>query len=117
MASAAKGATVSSAPPQTGPRMRAKTAMKLDGPIQTPAIVDAINERSAALGACIRAIRKTDAVVGSLNLQVTVTLQGTTVELQSPLADEAKKCVLDALAELEVSSGPGRAMVLLEIEE
>lgn len=118
IASAAPSASASAAPPQTGPRMTAKTSMVMDGPISTPSILDAINARSAKLGACIPEIRKTDKVVGSLNLRVTVELQGAaTVELQSPLSDDAKKCVLGALADLKVNGGPGHAMVLLEIEE
>jgi hypothetical protein len=118
IASASPSASASSAPPKSGPRIYAKTSMAMDGPVSTPAIMKAVDERATALGACIPAIRKTDKVVGSLNLQVTVNLQApATVELQSPLNDEAKKCVLDALADLKVGGGPGRAMVLLEIED
>lgn len=97
--------------------MRAFAVMKTDGDVSTEAIAAAVDARGAALGACVPAIRSTDKVVGSLNLQVTVTgPNATTLELQSPVNDEAKKCILGALAGLSVRVGTGRAMVLLGIE-
>jgi hypothetical protein len=98
--------------------MRAFAVMKTDGDLSSEALSAAINARSAALGACVPAIRRTDKVVGSLNLQVTVTgPDATSLDLQSPMNDEAKKCVLGALAGLSVRGGTGRAMVLLNIDE
>lgn len=117
-APAATAAPAEKSAAKSSAKMRAKTSMKLDGAISTAAVVDGVNERSDALGACVPAIRATDTVVGSLNLRVTVSANGqATVAVESAMNDDAKKCVLDAFAGMKVSSGPGRAMVLLEIEE
>jgi hypothetical protein len=98
--------------------MRALAVMKLDGDVSSEALGAAVDARSAALGACVPAIRSTDKVVGSLNLKVTVTGPGAAkLELQSPVNDAAEKCLFAALSGLSVRVGTGHAMVLLNIGE
>ncbi len=98
--------------------MRALAVMKMEGDLSTDALAAAIDARGAALAACVADVRRTDRVVGSLNLQVTVAGPDVaTLDLQSPVNEVAKKCVLGALMGLRVSPGTGRAMVLLSIEE
>lgn len=101
-----------------GPRMRAMASMRMEGNVETANVAAAIEARASALGACVPMIRKTDAVVGSLNVQITLRAPGDVqIELQSPLADDAKRCVLGALDGLAVQGSTGKMMLLLGIDD
>ncbi|MBI5534547.1 MAG: hypothetical protein HY898_17610 [Deltaproteobacteria bacterium] len=107
--------------PQSEPRateqLRATTAMPMEGKLDAPALVSAINQQVGSVASCAALIRRTDAVVGSLNLRVDVDSTGSVrVALESPVNDEAKRCLQDGFALWRVrDAGQGRAMVLLSI--
>ena len=92
--------------------------MKLEGNIAADRIVPAINTQLGALQPCVAVIRATDNVVGSLNLRVTIATDGkVTTELQSPVNDNAKRCLLDGASRWIVKdAGAGKAMLLLNLE-
>ena len=110
----------SSPPPASPPTsgLRATVAMKLEGDLAPDAVVQAINTQLTELKKCVAVIRATDGVVGSLNLQVTIAKDGKVVtELQSPVNDNAKRCVLDGARGWVVKgAGSGKAMLLLNLE-
>lgn len=89
----------------------------MEGKLDAPALVSAINQQVGSVASCAALIRRTDAVVGSLNLRVDVDSTGSVrVALESPVNDEAKRCLQDGFALWRVrDAGQGRAMVLLSI--
>lgn len=103
-------------PPVSG--LHATAAMKLEGDVDTDKIVPAINTQVAALQRCVAAIRATDKVVGSLNLEITVAEGGKVkTDLQSPVNPAAKTCLLDGVRAWSVKgAGAGKAMLLLNLE-
>jgi hypothetical protein len=92
--------------------------MRLEGNLAADEIVRAINTQLADLQKCVAAIRATDGVVGSLNLEVMIAKDGKVVtELQSPVNDDAKRCLLDGARGWVVKgAGSGKAMLLLNLE-
>lgn len=105
-------------PASAAPTMVVLASMRSGGDLESAPVVTAIEARAAALGACVREIRKTDAAVGSLNVQLTVRApDSVSVELQTPLAEDAKRCVLGALDGLSVPRGTGTIMLLLGIRD
>lgn len=81
-------------------------------------LVDEINRQSESISRCAPLIRTTDAVVGSLNVQVSAQSSGVTYDVQSPVNAEARRCLLDGMSHWSlVVAGTGKAMVLLSIEE
>ena len=93
--------------------------MPMSGSLDDDVLITVINGQLGPLDRCVALIRKTNKVVGSLNLRVTVTADGnSTTELQSPLDDEAKRCVLDGIRDWRIrGAGHGDAMVLLELTD
>ena len=92
--------------------------MQLEGNLTPGEIVRAINTQVTDLQRCVAVIRATDGVVGSLNLQVTIAKDGKVVtDLQSPVNDDAKRCLLDGVRGWVVrGAGSGKAMLLLNLE-
>jgi hypothetical protein len=92
--------------------------MRLEGNLAVNDVVRVINTQVAELQRCVATIRETDGVVGSLNLQVTIAEDGKVVtELQSPVNDDAKRCLLDGARGWVVpGAGSGKAMLLLNLE-
>ena len=95
------------------------TAMPTEGSLDAEALVSELNEQMGALGACVGLIRKTDEVVGSLNVQVTISANGeVTPDLQSPVNPDAERCLLEAMRAWRLPGlGEGKAMVLLSLGE
>jgi hypothetical protein len=107
------------APSAAGGSMRATTAMKLDGSVDEKRLVRELEGQMKGLGACVPLIRKTDEVVGSLNLEVSIG-QGKSpqISLRSPMNPEAERCVTEAAGAWRLDDvGRGRAMVLLVLGE
>jgi hypothetical protein len=98
-------------------QLRATTAMPMEGKLDAVALVAAINQQVGSVASCAALIRRTDNVVGSLNLRVDVDSTGSVrVAIESPVNDEAKRCLQDGFALWRVrNAGQGRAMVLLSI--
>lgn len=118
---------VSAAPPAKDPepskstaRFKVTTAMGMEGKVDDKALVAETNAQVEKVSACAPIVRKTDHVVGSINLKIAIAKDGTTKpELQSPVSDEAKTCILDAVGKWKLSQkvGAGSAMVLLSFVE
>jgi len=89
------------------------------GTIDATKLKTAINRQIHPMARCVALLRKTDKIVGSLNLQVAVSEQGAvTPSLQSPANAEATKCVVEGARAWKLPSvGSGTAMVLLNLEE
>lgn len=106
------------APSPAAGGLRASTAMAMDSNVVAEKLVAEVNRQIGPIGRCAEIIRKTDNVVGSLNLQVTISKDGhVTPSLQSPVNPEAEKCLLDGIRAWSIAgAGHGRAMVLLEIK-
>lgn len=99
--------------------LRIATAMAMGGAIDPKALVSELDGQLAPLEPCVALIRKTDDVVGSLNLQVTVATSGATrVELQSPVNTDAQRCLLGGMRAWRAThAGAGTAMVLLGLTD
>jgi len=97
--------------------MKVTAAMKIDGALDDKALVPELDAQIVGVAKCAAIVRKSDTVVGSLNLQITVAKDGTvTPDLQSPVNKEAKSCILAAVRKWRVKkAGAGRAMVLLSV--
>jgi Lon protease-like protein len=98
--------------------LHAAGALKLEGDVAAVELARAINTQVAELQRCVPIIRATDGVVGSLNLQVLIAKDGkVATELQSPINDDAKRCLLDGARGWVVrGAGAGKAMLLLNLE-
>jgi hypothetical protein len=98
-------------------RVAVKTVMKMGGQVDEKALVEALQPQLAALDPCASLTREADAVVGSLNLQLTIADGGAvTTDLQSPVSDAAKRCFDAAFAAWKLPGvGAGKAMVLVEL--
>lgn len=104
-------------PPSARGVILANTVMVKSGKMTEKALVAELQTQLSAMHACVPLIRKTDVNVGSLNLEITVSEEGSvTPDLQSPANDEAERCILDGARAWRVS-GPGSAMVLLMIQD
>lgn len=104
--------------PSAPPRLRATAGLKMEGDLDDKKLVAEANKQIEAVSKCAPIVRKTDGVVGSLNLQVTIAKDGkVTPDLKSPVNPDAKKCILEAVKAWSVKgAGAGKAMVLLSIE-
>jgi hypothetical protein len=93
--------------------------MPMEGNLVGDKLASSINAQIAPMGRCVPLIRRTDNVVGSLNLSIKIDAAGkVTPDLQSPANPEATKCILDGARGWSLPGiGAGRAMVLLAIEE
>jgi hypothetical protein len=92
------------------------TAMPMDGDLDAGRVVSELNLQLGDLHGCVPVIRETDTVVGSLNVQIAVAADGAvTADLQSPVNDRAKACLLEGMKAWKIESGQGRSMVLLEL--
>jgi hypothetical protein len=91
--------------------------MTMSGSIVVEKLLAAVNRQVASIAPCAALIRKTDAVVGSLNLQVDITKTGPSLDVQSDASQEAKQCLYDGMKTWSLAgAGYGRAMVLLSLE-
>ena len=91
--------------------------MKLDGNVDDKALVTELSSEN--LASCVPLIRKTDNVVGSLNVELMIRKDSSvSPALQSPVNKEAETCLLGAMRKWKVKkAGAGRAMVLLTIAQ
>jgi hypothetical protein len=96
-----------------------KMAMKLEGDVDEKALVAALQPQLAPLDACAKLIARGSEGPGSLNARITLTGQGAvTVELESPVPPDAKKCFENAFAGWKVDkAGTGKSMILLELAQ
>jgi hypothetical protein len=90
--------------------------MKSEGNVDGKQIIVAANDDAVGLQQCAVPLVSNAPGTGSVNLEITVTANGTvTGDLQSPAHADAKKCILDLVKTWKVS-GSGKAMVLLSVE-
>lgn len=93
--------------------------MKMDGTVDPDRLVSEINRQVESLHRCVALIRRTDRVVGSLNLEIEIGTDGAVaVDLQSPVNPEAEQCLLEGTRGWTVASArQGRAMLLLVLQD
>lgn len=99
--------------------LRITMTMATEGSIDHKALAIELDRQLLPLEPCVALIRRTDQVVGSLNLQVKVDSTGQiSVDLQSPVNPEAKRCLLAGMRSWHVvGTGAGTSMVLLELTD
>jgi hypothetical protein len=99
--------------------LKATAAMPMDGKLDSEILLAQVNGQLGPLVRCVALIRRTDKVVGSLNLQVTIASDGAVKpDLQSPMNKEAEACLLDGMKNWKLAGqGAGRAMVLLSLND
>ncbi len=115
----------STPPPQVNPPrgdggLRATTAMPIDSSIDKDRLLSDIGKQVTSLTKCVALIRKTDNVVGSLNVEANVGKdKKIKLTLRSPVNPEAEKCIADGTKKwtAETATGTGRAMVLLVLDD
>jgi hypothetical protein len=91
--------------------------MKTSGSIAERTLVSTVNDHMDVLDGCLPLIRKTDDVVGSLNVELTISTTGAvTADLQSPVNPAAKTCLLEGMRRWKLPAvGDGKAMLLLAL--
>lgn len=106
-------------PAPAGPGLSASVAMTQEGTVDPPRLVAEVNRQRGRLQSCGPLVRKTDPVVGSLNLSLEVLSTGRVKpDLQSPVNPEALRCLLDAAGAWVIrGAGTGRAMLLLVLDD
>lgn len=115
----------SAAPPPVNPPrgdggLRATTAMPIDSSIDKDRLLADVGKQVSSLTKCVALIRKTDSVVGSLNVEANVGKdKKIKLTLRSPVNPEAEKCIAEGTKKwtAEPSTGTGRAMVLLVLDD
>lgn len=101
------------------PTVSVTTAMRFDGAVDAARLVAALRTQVARVQPCMALVRRTDRVVGSLNLRVMVSRSGAvTTRLESPVNPAASECILAATRTWRAPRvGAGTAMVLLTITD
>jgi hypothetical protein len=97
----------------------ASVAMTQAGTLREKELVAEVNRQRGSVQRCGPLVRRTDPVVGSLNLQLSIDAAGrVTPDLQSPVNDEAKACLLAAARGWRIrGAGSGEAMLLLVLDD
>lgn len=94
--------------------------MPIDSSIDKDRLLADIGKQVPSLTKCVALIRKTDNVVGSLNVEANVGKdKKIKLTLRSPVNPEAEKCIADGTKKwtAETATGTGRAMVLLVLDD
>lgn len=92
--------------------------MLSDGQIDMTELVIQLNAQLSVLDGCVTRIRATDDVVGSLNIEVTLSADGSAnLDVQSNVNDDARQSLTEGLGAVQSrGSGIGRAMVPVEFD-